>query len=84
MVFAVRPLPSNTVSVMVVTPLYTDFGVIVTEHTPAALGPTSTMPVVGIRAVLLEADVMVSDAAGVIASPTVNASADVDVPILMS
>ena len=84
LVLAFKPLPFSTVSVIVVTPLYTATGVRVTLQRPEVSGPVSTIPVARTKAVLLETHVTTSEVAAVTASCTVNASAEVEVPIFIN
>ena len=72
---AVNPAPSVTVSVMVLVPLCPTAGVNVTVRDAPV--PPNTMFTTGSNVVLLEAPATVSVVAGVIASPTVKASAPV-------
>ena len=84
LVFAVSPAPSVTVSVIVVSPLYTETGVNVNEQFPLLSGPIIVRPTGLINAVLLATPVTVSRFATVWLSPTVKGNAEVDDPMLMS
>ena len=84
LVFAVNPMLSVTVSVIVDIPLYVATGVTISIQLPLLLGPVSDIPATLTNAVLLDAHVTVNAAAADWPSPTVNANAAVDVPILIS
>lgn len=81
-VLAVNPAAFLTVNVIVAVPLWFAPGVTLTVR--AAPLPPKIIRMVGKSVLLLANPVTVSDAAGVTASPTVNASAGVEALTLMS
>ena len=84
LVFVVCPPPSVTMRTIVVMPLYTATGVRVTVQCPCESGPVNTIPSVCTKAVLLAAQVSMSDASGVRSSTTVKGNATADDPMLMA